>query len=311
MLNQTDRAAILGCSSLKALMSKVFNIGNKSIFHECKKNIRHPEQSEGSNNIKDSSVVSLPLNDVNDILTKRKFAFTLAEVLITIGVIGVVAAITIPNLITNYQKTVTVNRLKQVFSQLGQALKQAESQNGDIGSWEFEQNAPVVFENYLAPQMLIAEKKSSNNLKSEGIIYKRIYGSGDNLMDFTHMPIKIYTTMNGTDMIILDRKITSTLSVYVDINGRNTKPNQIGKDLFGISINSKGVYFWGTYNSPEFTFENEPNADRDVLIGKKNALSGTGSTYYPCSNKSANYHGMWCGRLIQLDGWQISKDYPW
>ncbi len=33
--------------------------------------------------------------------------FTLAEVLITLGIIGVVAAITIPSLITNYQKTVT------------------------------------------------------------------------------------------------------------------------------------------------------------------------------------------------------------
>lgn len=33
-----------------------------------------------------------------------KKAFTLAEVLITLGIIGIVAAITIPNLIANYQK---------------------------------------------------------------------------------------------------------------------------------------------------------------------------------------------------------------
>ena len=40
---------------------------------------------------------------------KTKFGFTLAEVLITLGIIGVVAALTLPSLVTNYQKQVTVN----------------------------------------------------------------------------------------------------------------------------------------------------------------------------------------------------------
>ena len=46
-------------------------------------------------------------------LNLKKFAFTLAEVLITLGIIGVVAAMTMPALVANYQKTVTVNRLKK------------------------------------------------------------------------------------------------------------------------------------------------------------------------------------------------------
>lgn len=49
---------------------------------------------------------------------RLKRAFTLAEVLITIGVIGVVAAITIPSLVTSYQKRMTVNRLKGSYSKL-------------------------------------------------------------------------------------------------------------------------------------------------------------------------------------------------
>ena len=44
------------------------------------------------------------LIDLSTLNFKRKPAFTLAEVLITLGIIGVVAAITIPNLITHYQK---------------------------------------------------------------------------------------------------------------------------------------------------------------------------------------------------------------
>ena len=43
-----------------------------------------------------------------------KKAFTLSEVLITLGVIGIVAAITIPNLMGKYQKQVTVNKLKKI-----------------------------------------------------------------------------------------------------------------------------------------------------------------------------------------------------
>ena len=56
-------------------------------------------------------------------LWKYKKAFTLAEVLITLGIIGVVAAITIPGLITKYQKLATVVKLKKVYSQLNQEQK--------------------------------------------------------------------------------------------------------------------------------------------------------------------------------------------
>ena len=48
----------------------------------------------------------------------KKAAFTLAEVLITLGIIGVVAAITLPTLIQNYQKQVYVTQLKKVVNTL-------------------------------------------------------------------------------------------------------------------------------------------------------------------------------------------------
>lgn len=45
----------------------------------------------------------------------KKKAFTLAETIITIGIIGIVAAVTIPVLITSYRKNITVNKLKKVM----------------------------------------------------------------------------------------------------------------------------------------------------------------------------------------------------
>ena len=67
---------------------------------------------------------------------KKSPGFTLAEVLITLGIIGVVAAMTLPSVILNYQKKVTVNRLKQAYSTISQALVMAQKDHGDISGWD-------------------------------------------------------------------------------------------------------------------------------------------------------------------------------
>lgn len=51
----------------------------------------------------------------------KKQAFTLAEVLITLGVIGVVAAFTLPTLVGNYQKSVMKNQFKKTYATLNNA----------------------------------------------------------------------------------------------------------------------------------------------------------------------------------------------
>ncbi|MEE3350319.1 MAG: type II secretion system protein, partial [Candidatus Gastranaerophilaceae bacterium] len=61
---------------------------------------------------------------------KNKLAFTLAEVLITLGIIGVVAALTLPALIQNYQKQVYVNALKKSVSTLENGFKMALAEDG-------------------------------------------------------------------------------------------------------------------------------------------------------------------------------------
>lgn len=57
--------------------------------------------------------------------TLKKSAFTLAEVLITLGIIGVVAAMTLPVLTQKYQKMVLKNQYKKVYSTLSQAYSKA------------------------------------------------------------------------------------------------------------------------------------------------------------------------------------------
>ena len=59
-----------------------------------------------------------------------KTGFTLSEVLITLGIIGVVAAITLPTLIANYKNKVLLNQAKNSYSIISNAMIQAKSQNG-------------------------------------------------------------------------------------------------------------------------------------------------------------------------------------
>ncbi|MDR1168004.1 MAG: type II secretion system GspH family protein [Heliobacteriaceae bacterium] len=66
---------------------------------------------------------------------ERILAFTLAEVLITLGIIGVVASLTMPTLIQNYQEKATVVKLKKIYSMLSQAYQAASMENGDPTNW--------------------------------------------------------------------------------------------------------------------------------------------------------------------------------
>lgn len=77
------------------------------------------------------------LNQPKDInKTVEKQAFTLAEVLITLGIIGVVAALTMPALIANHKKTVVETRLAKFYSTMNQAIKMAEADYGDVNQWD-------------------------------------------------------------------------------------------------------------------------------------------------------------------------------
>ena len=63
-----------------------------------------------------ASALSEESHKRENLLPKKEFAFTLAEVLITIGIIGIVAAMTIPTLISKNQKRVIEAKLKEDYS---------------------------------------------------------------------------------------------------------------------------------------------------------------------------------------------------
>lgn len=70
------------------------------------------------------------------LLTLRKaLAFTLAEVLVVLGIIGVVSALTLPNLSQNTGNKETVAKLQKVQSELNDALGRAQAEYGPVKTW--------------------------------------------------------------------------------------------------------------------------------------------------------------------------------
>ena len=64
-----------------------------------------------------------------------KRGFTMAEVLITLGILGVVIAMTLPGIMEGYEKKVTANKLKKFYTVMMQAILLAENTNGELKSW--------------------------------------------------------------------------------------------------------------------------------------------------------------------------------
>lgn len=63
----------------------------------------------------------------------KNYAFTLAEVLITLGIIGIVAAMTMPAIVAKYQRHVLLNQAKKVYSVLNNAFRSTEYDVGISG----------------------------------------------------------------------------------------------------------------------------------------------------------------------------------
>ena len=67
----------------------------------------------------------------------KRFGFTLAEVLITLGVIGVVAALTLPSVMSNYQKKLIAKQLEKTYADLENLIKSSEVDNGSFEEWDY------------------------------------------------------------------------------------------------------------------------------------------------------------------------------
>jgi len=187
------------------------------------------------------------------------FAMTLAEVLITIGIIGVVCAMTIPTLMQNMQERATIAALRKIMSTLSNAYTLAVQENGTPENWGLAATA-IGAENMLntiATYLNISKNCGRNSgcfptnyLKLNNDAYTNNIDGNSNmakvqLADGSLLAAGAYsncTTYNWGSTPALQNLCGE---FYVDINGFK-KPNQWGKDLFLFNLTKYGIIPAGT-----------------------------------------------------------------
>ena len=102
---------------------------------------------------------------------KQLNAFTLAEVLITLGVIGVVAAVTLPVLVQKYNNHIVETRLKKVYTVMNQAILMSEAKNGSREYWNFSD--PNFWKTNFAPYLKVV--KTEPFRATNGYDYLKVY----------------------------------------------------------------------------------------------------------------------------------------
>ena len=168
----------------------------------------------------------------------RVKGFTLAEVLITLGIIGIVAAMTIPTLMQKYYEKQTVSRLKETYSILTQALKLCGEENGYPEEWGItgrnEESTAIIAEKIM-PYLKINIDCGMKMEKSDKCFpesMQRLNGSGGKFN--TKNESRYYVSLlNGTSLAIESAETFHDMYLYflVDTNGA-APPNIWGKDIF-------------------------------------------------------------------------------
>jgi len=179
----------------------------------------------------------------------RKYAFTLAEVLITLGIIGVVAAMTLPTLVQKYQKEVVRNQFKKSFATIQNAINQIQYDEGrligchygGLGTYAATDECLFLFREI--QKKLNVVRSCNGNALRDGCVkempqFAALAGSGCG--GFSQEVIenisKVYMLSDGSSIITYKDGVMPLF--ILDVNGIKG-PNKIGKDLYGLTICAK------------------------------------------------------------------------
>jgi len=228
---------------------------------------------------------------------KKRAAFTLAEVLITLGVIGIIAAMTIPALISANNKRITETRLKRFYSTFNQAIRLSTIDNGEVEGWtEFwdatkrkygkdgilEDHTDAItssFDKYLLPYMKVMYKK---NVKVNNAVYNLYVLADGSAFSF-------WSGTGACDINFYPANAEKCLEHSED----NTKNN---------SICSFGFIFYPISNDAAYKYHYKQG-----LEPYKFGWDGTREGLY---KHCAPGYSAFCTEIIKQNGWKIPADFP-
>jgi len=197
---------------------------------------------------------------------RAKLAFTLAEVLIVVGIIGMVAEMTIPTLVTSVKEQSTTTILKETFSILQSAYSGAVAENGDPTTWNLIASGDATglanLNQIMTTQMKVTKNCGTGQGCFPDLTYKDLNGST------TYTPN--IDTITSSTKVILANGVSLRMGIYdpacanawgtgsdmvtnicgyfqADVNGL-APPNQYGVDLFNFHLSKYGFVPHGAPN---------------------------------------------------------------
>lgn len=223
----------------------------------------------------------------------RKVAFTLAEVLITLGIIGVVAAMTLPALIQKQQRLEASSRLKKFYSAMSQAIIRSEVDNGEVKYWDKEsetydeagksdklanaQKSYDFFMKYIAPYLKYMSVDKADDVENEE--------------DMKSYELRI--TLPDSSVLYFHNGVC--IDMVYDVNG-NRNPNTLGYDKFDFLLCVSEVAaqsLCGAKNKHWCSYS------QNNVQTRAQALS------------SCKTRPVFCSALLLYDNWEFKEDYPY
>ena len=218
--------------------------------------------------------------------------------MITLGIIGVVAAMTLPALIQNHKKSEATARLKKFVSSMEQAVLFAENDNGTKAyewidpreySSQIEQNPQLAHDltyaywnQYFAPYI--------KTLKVQKGVYVEAHEGEPDKTERT----KVYFSDGST----VSLHYGNCVDLNFDING-DRLPNQKGKDIF--------LFFIATSHSHSKPIEHEHYRNKSFSAAYMPQYNTREKALEACKQSDANG----CTALLQYDNWEFKEDYPY
>ena len=212
-----------------------------------------------------------------------KNGFTLAEVLITLGIIGIVAALTIPGLIGNYKRVQYSARLKKFYSTMQQAILMYNNESGEIsGEWEQPD----------ATQDLLEEYWNSHFTP----YFQNIININKETSQITgYTPGLVIKFTDGTSLSLTKHGL---IDIKYDVNG-DKLPNIRGRDQFNFILDKGKLSAYTATDPIGDTKPPEGETDFTTNLNDRNNVL-----------RLCKAQGLYCSQLLFLDGWEFKKDYP-
>mgnify|MGYP005755023083 FL=1 len=249
----------------------------------------------------------MPLKGVS-IKNIKKLAFTLAEVLITLGIIGSIAALTLPGLIQNYKKSVAENELKKVYSLLNQVVLRSEADNGPAIYWDWEayQNDGYkyneFFNKYFAPYLQVT-KTAQWTINP----YYEYTAAGESVGYLIGRSNEKYLYLaDGTVLAFSVDRYANHFGFFKIVLSSSSKKKKLimGRDTFKMAISlkdKKAAVSVFPDNWQDWNCEN--------ILGKDKVNFFKACTEHG-NNTTGMYPDAYCTMILYCNNWQVPEDYP-